>query len=111
MSCGRVHQSGRRRLRGRPPRKTAEIERWKLFRCHCRATNTRTPMTYQSDTSREIAPSRCRISMTASSKLSEVRMPADMAPAGPIHYDYENDWHLVVPHLSDPSLQQLLDTQ
>ena len=38
-------------------------------------------------------------------------MPAAMAPTGPIHFDYENDWHLVVPHLSDPGLQQLLDTQ
>jgi hypothetical protein len=68
-------------------------------------------MTHYSEASREFDPSLCRISMTASSKLSGVRMPAAMAPTGPIHFDYENDWHLVVPHLSDPGLQQLLDTQ
>jgi len=66
-------------------------------------------MTHYSDTSREIAPSLCRISMTMSSKSSRVRKPTSKAPAGPVHFDYEGDWHLVVPRLSDPGLQRSLD--
>jgi hypothetical protein len=34
-----------------------------------------------------------------------------MSPTCPVHFDYDKDWHLVVPHLSDPYLQRFLDAQ
>jgi hypothetical protein len=70
------------------------------------------PTQSNSSPRRPKATSHHRASTTTSPRLLAVgKKRASMSPTCPVHFDYDKDWHLVVPHLSDPYLQRFLDAQ